>query len=84
MKFSIFLLSLLTTSQVTLAAPTPIVDVAELPSDTSLEIRPSNPANEPLVILEQRATRVCEILNRTIRSIGTSKFTYGACSLLYP
>ncbi|KAI9035226.1 uncharacterized protein KD926_004258 [Aspergillus affinis] len=75
MKLSIFLLSLLTTSQVTLAAPTPIVDVAELPSDTSPEIRSSNPADEPLAILEQRATRVCEILDQTIRSIGTSKLT---------
>lgn len=84
MKLSIFLLSLLATSQVTLAAPTSIVDVAELPSDTGLEIRSPNPAHEPLAILEQRDTRVCEILNRTIRTIGTSKFTYGACCSLDP
>ncbi|PYH38086.1 uncharacterized protein BO87DRAFT_445857 [Aspergillus neoniger CBS 115656] len=75
MKLSIFLFSLLATSQVTLATPTPIVDVAELPSDIGLEIRSPNPAHEPLAILEQRDTRVCEILNRTIRSTGTSKFT---------
>ncbi|GKZ89287.1 hypothetical protein AnigIFM59636_011014 [Aspergillus niger] len=75
MKLSTFLFSLLATSQVTLATPIPIVDVAELPSDTGLEIRSPNPADELLAILEQRDTRVCEILNRTIRSIGTSKFT---------
>ncbi|GAB1197492.1 hypothetical protein APSETT444_006787 [Aspergillus pseudonomiae] len=75
MKFSIPLLSLLATSQVTLAAPAATVDAAELPSDTILGIRSSNPSDEALAVLEQRATRVCEILDRTVRTIGTSKFT---------
>ncbi|PIG83028.1 hypothetical protein AARAC_004924 [Aspergillus arachidicola] len=75
MKFAIPLLSLLATSQVTLAAPAATVDVAELPSDTILDIRSSNPSDEALAVLEQRATRVCEILDRTVRTIGTSKFT---------
>ena len=60
------------------------MDVAELPSDTSFEIRFSNPADEPPAILESRGRLECEILDRTIRSIGTSKLTYGACSPLHP
>jgi hypothetical protein len=75
MKFSVFLLSLLASSRVTLGAPAAIVDLAELPSATSLEIRSLNPADEPLAILEQRDYRVCEIVRRTIRTIGTSKIT---------
>ncbi|RLL97478.1 hypothetical protein CFD26_106686 [Aspergillus turcosus] len=41
-----------------------------------LEIRSPNPADAPLAILEQRDYRVCEIVNRTIRTIGTSKFDF--------
>ncbi|KAE8133595.1 hypothetical protein BDV38DRAFT_295983 [Aspergillus pseudotamarii] len=83
MKFSIPLLSLLATSQVTLAAPVATVDVAELPSDTILDIRSSNPSDEALVVLDQRATRVCEILDRTVRTIGTSKFTLVISGVVY-
>jgi hypothetical protein len=75
MKFYVFLLSFLATSRVTLAAPAASVDLAALPSDTGIEIRSPNPADAPLAILEQREYRVCEIVNRTIRTIGTSKFT---------
>lgn len=75
MKFSVFLLSFLATSRVTLAAPAASVDLADLPLDIGLEIRSSNPADEALAILEQRDYRVCEIINQTIRTIGTSKFT---------
>ncbi|KAL4791641.1 hypothetical protein BDV19DRAFT_392855 [Aspergillus venezuelensis] len=78
MKFSIAFLSLLATSQVTLASPITSVDavnISELPSDIGLEIRSPNPASEPLAILEQRTNGVCQVLDRTIRTIGTSKFT---------
>ncbi|XRM44307.1 hypothetical protein ABZX51_007454 [Aspergillus tubingensis] len=77
MKFTTFLLPVLATSQVVLAAPTAptAVDIAELPPDIGIDIRSPNPAAEPLAILERRDTRVCEVVNRTVRSIGTSKFT---------
>ncbi|KAL4789706.1 hypothetical protein BDV19DRAFT_382899 [Aspergillus venezuelensis] len=68
------LFSLLAASQVLLAAPTPsveAVDIANLPSDISLETHSPNPAHE----LEQRSNGVCQVLNQTIRTIGTSKFT---------
>lgn len=69
------LLSLLVASQVSLAAPAPsveAVDIANLPSNIGVETRSPNPAHE----LEQRANGVCQVLDRTIRTIGTSKFTY--------
>ncbi|KAL5042616.1 hypothetical protein BDW71DRAFT_211057 [Aspergillus fruticulosus] len=68
------LLSLLAASQVSLAAPAPLVeavDIANLPSNIGLGTRSPNPAHE----LEQRANGVCQVLDRTIRTIGTSKFT---------
>ncbi|GMG22274.1 unnamed protein product [Aspergillus oryzae] len=80
MKLSIPLLSLLATSQVTLAAPAATVDVAELPSDTILDIRSSNPSDEALAGLEQRATRVCEILDRTVRTIDGLLLAYTAAA----
>ncbi|KAI9370298.1 hypothetical protein BJX61DRAFT_544778 [Aspergillus egyptiacus] len=69
------LLSLLATSQVSLAAPAPsveAVDITNLPSNISLETRSPSPAHE----LEQRANGVCQVLDQTIRTIGTSKVIY--------
>lgn len=75
MKLLVPFLSVLATSQAALAAPAPIENLAELPPDTGLEVGFLNPADEALAVLEKRAMRGCQVIDRTIRTIGTSKFT---------